>query len=281
MPTFLNDPAAGAAAGADSIRFGPGAPGIERAAVRLSARGFEPHRHDTYGLGITTSGVQTFGYRGLRRVCIPGEWHVLHPDELHDGVPGTERGFAYRILYLAPELVREALGGGALPFVAEPVHGPTPFTTAVEPFLAELDEPISDLGRAELAAAAADALRALAGRPVPQERRIDARAVELVRDHLASQFAEQTSAATLERIAGTDRFTITRHFRRAFGTTPDRYRTMRRLEAARARVQAGQPLARIAADAGFADQSHMNRQFRRAYGMTPGRWAALTAAGGA
>ena len=33
------------------------------------------------------------------------------------------------------------------------------------------------------------------------------------------------------------------------------------------------PLARAAADAGFADQSHMTRQFVRAYGLTPGRWA--------
>ena len=57
MPTVLNDPAAGRS---DSIRFGPSAYGVERAEVYLSTRGFDPHRHDTYGIGVTTAGVQTF-----------------------------------------------------------------------------------------------------------------------------------------------------------------------------------------------------------------------------
>jgi hypothetical protein len=65
--------------------------------------------------------VQRFWYRGTRRTCLPGQLHVLHPDEIHDGGAGTDEGFGYRILYIAPELIREALDGGALPFVADPV----------------------------------------------------------------------------------------------------------------------------------------------------------------
>jgi AraC-like DNA-binding protein len=75
-----------------------------------------------------------------------------------------------------------------------------------------------------------------------------------------------------------DRFTIARQFRWAFGTSPDRYRTMRRLELARTAIESGHSLARAAAETGFADQSHMTRQFKRTYGLTPARWMALTAA---
>ena len=64
-------------------------------------------------------------------------------------------------------------------------------------------------------------------------------------------------------IAGTDRFTIARRFRWAFGTSPDRYRMLRRLALARAPIESGQSLAQAAAGAGFADQSHMTRQFER------------------
>jgi AraC-like ligand binding domain len=106
----------------NTIRFGPGAPGLERAEVYLSTLAFEPHRHDTYALGVTTAGVQTFGYRGSRHVCLPGQLHFLYPDETHDGAAGTAQGFGYRILYLAPELVRDALDGEELPFVADPVQ---------------------------------------------------------------------------------------------------------------------------------------------------------------
>jgi AraC-like DNA-binding protein len=263
----------------NSIRFGAGAPGLERAEVRLTTCAFERHRHDTYAIGITTAGVQRFWYRGTRRTCLPGQLHVLHPDEIHDGGAGTDAGFGYRILYIAPELIREALDGGALPFVADPVPKQPAGGRFVASLLSDIDERISDLAQVEIAAALADILRSLGGqaerRPVP----IDLRAVELARDYLAAHAREQTTpASTLEQITGSDRFTLARHFRRAFGTSPDRYRTLRRLAFARAAIERGLPLARAAADAGFADQSHMTRQFKRAYGLTPGRWLALKAA---
>jgi hypothetical protein len=241
----------------DSIRFGSGAPGVERAEVFLSSLAFEPHRHDTYALGITTAGVQTFRYRGSRHVCLPGQLHILYPDETHDGAAATGDGFSYRILYLAPALIHEALGGDALPFVADPVQSPTPATRVVASLLQDFDEPLGDLARVEIAVAVADVLRALAVRPEGRRSPIDNRAVELVRDYLTAHAGEQTPAETLEQI----------------------YRTLRRLEQARRAIEKGVPLARAAFDAGFADQSHLTRQFKRAYGLTPGRWAtALNAA---
>src|SRR2546428_1514720 len=201
----------------DSIRFGPRAHGIERAEVYLSTCAFEPHRHDTYAIGITTAGVQIFRYRGSRRVCLPGQLHVLHPDERHDGGAGTVDGFGYRILYIAPELVRDALAGRALPFVADPVQELTPMARPIASLLADIDEPISELSCAGIAAAVADGLMALSGHP-GRRATIDVRAVELVRGYLAAHAREQTPASILEEITGTDRFTIARHFRWAFGT---------------------------------------------------------------
>src|SRR5438132_7649741 len=188
----------------DSIRFGTGTVGFERAEVHLSTCAFEPHRHDTYAIGITTAGVQTFRYRGSRRICLPGQLHILHPDETHDGAAGTEDGFGYRILYLAPELVRHALDGGPLPFVENPVQAPTPTTRHVASLLDDIDEPISDLARVEIAATVADALHSLGRRADHRRIRIDIRAVELVRDYLTAHACEQTPASLLEQIAGTD-----------------------------------------------------------------------------
>jgi AraC-like DNA-binding protein len=263
----------------NTIRFGPNAPGLERAEVFLSTCAFAPHRHDTYAIGVTLAGVQTFRYRGARRVCLPGELHVLHPDETHDGAAGTDDGFGYRILYLAPGLVREALGGGELPFVADPVQPASPSARVVASLLADIDEPIDDIARASIVAFVADALRALETRRPRAKSAIDFQAVELVREYLDTHWAKQTPASTLEQIAGADRFTIARHFRRAYGTSPDRYRVLRRLGIARKAIESGEPFARAAADAGFADQSHMTRQFKRAYGLTPAAWVKAVSAG--
>lgn len=257
------------------MRFRPAAPGLERAEIQLQDCSFEPHRHDVYALGVTTFGVQTFAYRGARRACLPGQLHVLHPDETHDGAAGTEEGFGYRILYIAPELIRDALEERPLPFVADPVQDLSGPAKLIATLLDDIDEPINELAHTELTAAVADCLLKLSGSPAPRHEPIDMAAVTAVRHHLAARPHEQAPASMLEAIAGCDRYTIARHFRRAFGTSPDRYRMHRKLALARAAIGQGQTLTRAATEAGFADQSHMTRHFKRTYGLTPARWQQL------
>ncbi len=66
---------------------------------------------------------------------------------------------------------------------------------------------------------------------------------------------------------------LARAFTSAFAITPHAYVTGRRLEAARARILDGRPLADVAAEVGFADQAHLTRRFRDFLGTTPGRFA--------
>src|SRR5260370_8817924 len=109
--------------------------------------------------------------------------------------------------------------------------------------LADIDEPINELGCAELAAAVADGLLSLSGQTNFGRSTIDIRAVELVRDYLVAHASEQTPASILEKMAGIDRFTIARPFRWAFGTTPHRYRPPRPLAQAPTASRSDQPPA--------------------------------------
>ncbi|MFC7613446.1 AraC family ligand binding domain-containing protein [Actinokineospora soli] len=223
-----------------TLRFGGGAAGIERMAASLVGVSFAPHRHDTYAVGMTLTGVQTFRYRGEVRHCLPGEWHVLHPDELHDGAPGTDDGFGYRIFYVDPALVQAAVGG-ALPFVPDPVvRDPDP---ALRAYLRDWDRPLDEVEAVELTAAIADTLSRRAGaRPA-----LDVAAVSRVRALLADDPTRPHPAAELERVAGLDRWSVARQFRAAYGTSPTRFRTLRRLDVARRLAVAGRPLAEAAA----------------------------------
>lgn len=68
-----------------------------------------------------------------------------------------------------------------------------------------------------------------------------------------------------------------RHFARAFrqsvGVPPHQWLLRRRIDAARELLAAGDsPLAEVAVQCGFADQSHFTSTFRRATGTTPGRY---------
>jgi AraC-like DNA-binding protein len=260
---------------ADTVTVVQDAPGIERLSAHLHGRPFAPHRHDTYAIGITLTGVQKFHYRGEERHCLPGQCHVLHPDELHDGAAGTEDGFGYRILYLDPSLVQRALAGRPLPFVTEPVVDAVRLPGELIAAITDLDRQIDPLAATELEVAVADALSALAGSAKPSSGRLDLSALDTVRDAIAAEPVRRYALTELERLSGLDRWALARGFRAAFGTSPTRFRTMRQLDGARRRIRAGEGLAEAALAAGFADQAHMTRHFNRAYGMTPARWSAI------
>src|SRR5918911_1445090 len=100
--------------------------GIELLEAWFQGPAYHKHRHDTYAICLTTAGGQAFDYRGAAEISIPGQVAVLHPDELHDGHAGTDAGFGYRILYVEPALIFEAVQvlcgrPSSLPFVRSPV----------------------------------------------------------------------------------------------------------------------------------------------------------------
>src|ERR1700743_72364 len=131
----------------DLIISAPAFPGIERIEARFFGDVFEPHRHDTYALGLTLQGVQTFHYRGEKRYSLPGNIIVLHPDEIHDGGAATEDGLRYRMLYLEPSLLLQHLNSRklAVPFVAQPVLVDETLRLILAEALASLDEGLDEL----------------------------------------------------------------------------------------------------------------------------------------
>lgn len=259
------------------LRFGSGAEGIERLEASLVGEAFSPHRHDTYAIGMTLRGVQTFRYRGELRHCLPGEWHILHPDETHDGAAGTDEGFGYRIIYIDPFLVQEALGGRPLPFVADPVVRHRDVHPSLLASLADIDEPLGDLERLEVALLVAGMLERHSSAPSRRRAPLALEPLSRVRDLIADNPAVRHTVEEFEDVSGLDRWTIARQFRAAFGTSPTRFRTMRQLDRSRRMLAGGVPLCDAALGAGFADQSHMTRMFKRAYGLTPARWVAALA----
>jgi AraC-like DNA-binding protein len=265
----------------DGIRSAPPYPGIERIEARFGGDAYAMHRHDTYALGVTLDGVQRFRYRGAERASLPGNVIVLHPDEAHDGGAATPAGLRYRMLYLEPALLLQALGDrpAGLPFVATPVLQDAGLRDALLAALGRLAETLEPLFVDDLLARLADLLAQHAGRRARPVSGLAWRQAHRARDHLAENACRAVDSIELEAVTGLDRYALARHFRALFATSPHRFLVMRRLQQARRLIEAGEALADTAAATGFADQSHLTRHFKKAYGVTPGRWAALVAAG--
>lgn len=77
--------------------------------------------------------------------------------------------------------------------------------------------------------------------------------------------------AGVARAAGVSPRSLQRQLARAGQPSPDHWIGLARARRAARALSTGEPLAQIAADAGYADQPHMTRAFRRWFGVTPGR----------
>lgn len=259
----------------DWVKRAPGA--ADRIEARFSGAAFAPHRHDTYAIGITLAGVQTFDYRGATRRSLPGHVVVLHPDERHDGRAGTDDPFHYRTLYLAPTLLQPALYGHPLPFVDGGVSTDPALKRALVPLLDNYDDALGALEFHDALIVLADALLAIA-RQAPRERVRNRASAEAARTYLDAHVDEDVGLADLEIAARCDRWQLSRDFRAIFGTSPYRYLILRRLDKARAMMIDGHTIADTAAACAFADQSHFTRQFKRSVGLTPNAWLAAVRA---
>lgn len=249
--------------------------GLERMEARIRGNGFSPHRHDTYALGLTLHGVQTFRYRGAARFSEPGRIIILHPDELHDGAAGTEDGLIYRMVYIPPALIAMASSyHSGLPFVPDPVLSDPGLWAALYTILHDLEDTPSQLLINDAVTRIAETLRHWAGAP-PAKIRVGAdRAIREACLFMDAHCSEVVRLEDLERVSGLDRYEFSRQFRKLIGTSPHRYLVMRKLERAKRAILSGSGLADAAAWAGFADQAHFTRHFRKAFGLTPGHFSA-------
>ncbi|WP_282604268.1 AraC family transcriptional regulator [Pelagibius sp. Alg239-R121] len=272
--------------GRDWFRAVASAPGVELFEAWFEGHAYDKHRHDTYAIGLTDLGVQAFDYRGASQASTAGKVIVLHPDEAHDGHAGSDEGFGYRMLYVSPvrviEAVRQIAGPRAsLPFVPEAVSvNPklagvigTAFHDGFQPRLEPLaaDSMIFEL---------AEGLRQGDPKSVSGTscRNFDLAALEKARQFLDAEHHRVVASAELEMVSGLTRYDLARQFRSAFGTSPYRYSLARRLDYARCRLSPQGSLAELALEAGFADQAHFTRMFKSAFGLTPSRYAKLYAA---
>jgi AraC family transcriptional regulator len=97
--------------------------------------------------------------------------------------------------------------------------------------------------------------------------------LEPVRERLHVQLGQRVSLDELAASAGVHPGYLARSFRERYGVSVGEYVRRLRLDWATAQLAATDtPLAVLAAEAGFADQSHFTRAFKGYAGLTPGKY---------
>lgn len=231
---------------------------------------YPTHVHDTWTVFVVDTGAIHYRLDQLDRSAPTSAVTVLPPGVPHDGRPSDEAGFNKRVLYIEPTLLPESLVGHAVdaPAIIDPI-----LRSATSTLHRTLLAPDDDLEAETLAALMVARIAShLTGRQ-GTERVASSRLADAFRclldEHLTERFTLADAGAAL-RASPTH---LARSFAAAFSIPPHQYVVARRVDAARARILAGQPLADIAQEIGFVDQAHMTRAFRQHTGITPGQLA--------
>jgi AraC family transcriptional regulator len=99
-----------------------------------------------------------------------------------------------------------------------------------------------------------------------------------VQDYIEAHLDDRLTLTELAGVACLSAYHFSRSFKQTTGVGLHHYVMQRRLERAKTLLRrTHQPLALIALEAGFADQSHFATMFRRETGLTPGQFRTATA----
>jgi AraC-like DNA-binding protein len=241
---------------------------------------FSRHIHEGYAIGVIERGAETFYYRGGMHTAPAGSIVVINPGEVHTGQAVNEKGWTYRMLYPEVPLVQKAAlqiseRWQGIPDFPQPVIWDQYLVRLIGHLHVVLETSTDPLEReAHFISTLAQFVARHAEGHYPSELMAEAhRAIERAREFLEAHYAENISLDQLASLANLSPFHFVRLFRKATGLPPHAYLTQIRIEKAKALLFQGWPIARVAAEVGFVDQSHFTRRFKSIVGVTPGQYA--------
>jgi AraC-like DNA-binding protein len=257
----------------------PGLAGIEALHARFVRHAYRPHSHPTWTVAVVERGAAQFSVDASRHRAGEGELFVLEPEAVHTGMAAVPEGWQYKVLYLEPALLgdreqRDAPRAARWTVFRDPALR-SALLAAHSAFASE--PPGLAVDEALLHAVAALRPHLRPGAAEPPRGRAEHAAVRRAAAHLRERVDQRVRLDELEAVAGLSRYELVRRFHRQTGLTPRGFQTNLRIARARRLLAAGAPAAQVAAECGFADQSHLTRTFRRAVGVTPARYARAVA----
>lgn len=242
---------------------------------------YEPHSHSDFSIGAITRGRSIYWHQYGEHEVSEGTVVLMNPRLAHACNPIENELWAYRMLYVDASWLMQLQAELGL---SDGVHFhefKTLVTTNAQVYRAfvsmheqlfatELDELFKHSALVEFFVLLHQQLEFVPSEQTLHNARLE-QAAQFIHTHC-------TNNLTLEAIcaaSGLSKSYLIRTFKAYHGMTPHAYLTNSRILYAQQRLKAGDPLAQIALDAGFADQAHFQRQFKRLVAATPAQYRAI------
>jgi AraC-like DNA-binding protein len=237
---------------------------------------FEAHSHPEYQIGLSVDTCGKYIYRGNRLTVPRMALSVIHSGAAHK--PNKElyleTPHRYRMLYVSPEEMLETAHAAGwrksdeLPFFSEFVIDDGFLLQKYQELFRLDDDRLADDVRQT------DFLTALVGHfsqiknSVKKLKSVQP-AIKKAREYLDANFTNQISLDELARIADLSKYHLCRTFYESVGVSPHVYQSHLRLNLAKKLLVQQRPIADVAYELGFYDQSHFGKYFKSFLGVTP------------
>lgn len=236
---------------------------------------FRRHSHEGYTIGVIESGFGDNNYRGSVFHLAPGKIVIMNPDEVHTGVSVCERPWSYRMFYIHPEIFRRMLPEkSALPAFSGLCFEDKYWFEKIHTLhcLLETDAGILEKQTRffEILTDFSLAFGKVSSSIVPGN---EPKAIRRIKEYLHAHFQRNVRIDELAEITQLSRSYVIRSFKHHVGMPPYAYLTQIRIKQAKRLLAKKMPVADVAFEMGFSDQSHLTRHFKSLTGITPKQYA--------
>jgi AraC-like DNA-binding protein len=235
---------------------------------------FVPHTHDTYVIGVIERGVEMFRRDKDLHHATPNQVILVNPNQLHTGSAGVPEGWSYRTLYPTVTQMQQAAKDifetDDAPYFSQAVIDDNRLARQVRNF-----HKVAEQGtKLEQDSTFLTMLATLVSRHADKTLTLSSvsaehQAVKRVKEFLETHPVAEISLQDLAKLTSLSSFHLLRVFKKDMGVSPHAYQIQQRIHLAKQFMRDGKPLAEVALETGFHDQSHMGLHFKRLVGVTP------------
>ncbi len=257
-------------------------PYIEVRHVLHSAKHYKPHFHDTFSFGAIEEGAVEFFLDGHDSDLGVGELIAFNPEAIHACNPRKDRARSYHMIYLDVawcKAFQESIWNTQLDSFVKVDQTTVADHTLYQAFLG-LSRLLRDRSVFYLEKEEAIHLfmkqffesfisqfrsEARTGESTKQE-------MELAKTFLKQHTRKNITVAQIAQKVSLSEYHFMRVFKRYTGMSPHAYLINQKINLAQRLLLKSLPIAEVAQEVGFVDQSHLNRHFQSIVAMSPGEF---------
>ncbi|WP_028549561.1 AraC family transcriptional regulator [Paenibacillus sp. UNC451MF] len=251
-------------------------PLLEAKRCEAYAISYKKHFHEEHSIGLIDKGTSKVWCDGKKLQVEAGSVLCFPAYMPHACSPESNYNWTYKMLFIHPKWIQSAFREDTspdIPFLFQN-HNNKRAAACVNQCVSTLE---TTMGPMETEVSFIDMIRTIKDNDSENIKHVRhaslPKHLNLIKDYLHEHFKEKITLDDLERETGISKFHLSHLFKKGSSLPPHAYLNLLRINYAKKELSRSRPIADIALEAGFYDQSHMTKLFINTVGLPPQKYA--------